>query len=86
MKSLARFFSPSRPDLFAKCEDLAAYLAQPSAGEARGSFRLEPLGPIDHHIRVSDGAGGVGELVCCDSDGYLGLHLDARSRKAGSRS
>ena len=78
--SLADFAGGGGHDVLAKCTRFASLVADFDAREdARGQFRVELEGPLDHHARHRDPATGtVRELVCFDSNGYLGLQRDPR--------
>ncbi|NIQ59415.1 MAG: aminotransferase class I/II-fold pyridoxal phosphate-dependent enzyme, partial [Gammaproteobacteria bacterium] len=49
------------------------------AGTHHWQYRLELRTPLDHRIRVTDPFTGRGrEMICFDSNSYLGLHLHPR--------
>jgi glycine C-acetyltransferase len=66
--------------MLGKCARFADYVREAdAAGFYRTHYRLELLGPLDHRITVRDPLSGqVRELICFDSNSYLGLHLDPR--------
>jgi glycine C-acetyltransferase len=77
---LFRFPARERGDLFDKCRRFRGVIEEL---ERRKVFpllyRVTLEGPLDHRIRVRDCAtGAVTEMVCFDSNSYLGLHLDPR--------
>ncbi|MEM6929693.1 MAG: aminotransferase class I/II-fold pyridoxal phosphate-dependent enzyme, partial [Myxococcota bacterium] len=79
-RPLTDFATSDEPDLFAKTDGFAVYVDQlRRAGVYQVLHRLELTGPLDHRIRVRDPFGaGERELVCFDSNSYLGLHLHPR--------
>lgn len=78
----SEFFSSFEPDLFAKADHFDRYRRRlHDAGLLRVLVRLELLGPVDRRIAVrSPLTGEPTELVCFDSNSYLGLHLHPRVR------
>jgi 4-hydroxy-2,2'-bipyrrole-5-methanol synthase len=73
-------------DVFGKCNALAEALAEPATRERyEWQHRLVVDGALDHRIRVADGNGGFRELVCFDSNSYLGLHRHPRVLEAVRR-
>lgn len=78
--SLADFAPSGGRDVLAKCARFASLVADFNAREdARGQFRVELEGPLDHRVAHRDPATGIlRELVCFDSNGYLGLQRDPR--------
>lgn len=63
-------------DVFAKCRNFRSWIDGMRKSELYQRFyRLEVDGPIDHRVRVKDFRGAAKELVCFDSNSYLGLHL-----------
>jgi len=85
--SLAELQHEGGADLLSKCTRFAeAVRADPELRRGRAQYGVELLGPIDHRIRVRDPRGtGVRELVCFDSNSYLGLHLHPRVVAAAQR-
>ncbi len=85
--SLADFYASESRDLLDKCGRFAAVVRR--LREARlfqSQFRLKLLGPIDHRIVVEDPETGERrELLCFDSNSYLGLHLHPRVTAAARR-
>lgn len=67
-------------DLLEKCTRFGSLLADFGAREAStGQFRRAIEGPLDHHISVRDTVtGALTDMVCFDSNGYLGLQRDPR--------
>lgn len=78
--SLADFAPGGGRDVLAKCGRFASLVADFNArDDARGQFRVELEGPLDHRVGHRDPATGIlRELVCFDSNGYLGLQRDPR--------
>jgi glycine C-acetyltransferase len=78
--SLSDFASCGDGDVLDKCSRFAALIRDFDArDDARGQFRVELEGPLDHRVRHRDQAtGALRELVCFDSNGYLGLQRDPR--------
>jgi glycine C-acetyltransferase len=79
-RDLTEFVLSDDPDLFAKAEEFQAYTDQiRAAGVYQVLYRLELLGPLDHRITVRNPFTGLPtEMVCFDSNSYLGLHLHPR--------
>ena len=79
-RDLTEFVHSTDPDLFAKAEKFEAYVNQVrAAGVYQVLYRLELLGPLDHGITVRNPfTGEATEMVCFDSNSYLGLHLHPR--------
>jgi 8-amino-7-oxononanoate synthase len=80
MPTLADCYRLDHPDLFAKCEAFARMLEGiRSHGGYESLFRVTLVSGLDHRIRVLDPATGrERELICFDSNSYLGLHLHPR--------
>ena len=78
--SLADFANGGGCDVLDKCTRFASLVRDfESRADARGQFRVELDGPLDHRVRHRDAVtGDVRELVCFDSNGYLGLQRDPR--------
>src|ERR1700690_868753 len=87
LPTLADFYADGSNDVFSKCARFARYVSEAdAAGYYKSQFRLELVGPIDHRIRVRDPESQrVRELVCFDSNSYLGLHLHPRVVAAARR-
>ncbi len=68
-------FTPRRSeDIFARCGRFARYLADFEARDAAGGqYRVEIEGALDHRVKFCGR-----EIVCFDSNGYLGLQRDPR--------
>jgi len=79
-RDLTEFVHSEDPDLFAKTEAFEDYTDQVrAAGVYQVLYRLELLGPLDHRITVRNPfTGKPTEMVCFDSNSYLGLHLHPR--------
>jgi 4-hydroxy-2,2'-bipyrrole-5-methanol synthase len=80
LPTLADFYEDGSDEIFSKCSRFAGYVREvDAAGMFRSQYRLELVGPIDHRIRVKDPESGqLRELICFDSNSYLGLHLHPR--------
>jgi glycine C-acetyltransferase len=78
--SLADFARGGGRDVLARCTRFASLVSDFNArDDARGQFRVELEGPLDHRVAHRDAATGtLRELVCFDSNGYLGLQRDPR--------
>ncbi len=78
--SVADFASKPSLDVLEKCRRFGSLVADFNAREdARGQFRVEIEGALDHRIGVRNLAtGAVEQMVCFDSNGYLGLQRDPR--------
>ena len=76
-RDLTEFVLSDDPDLFAKVAEFESYTDQVrAAGVYQVLYRLELLGSLDHHIMVRNPfTGEPTEMVCFDSNSYLGLHL-----------
>ena len=87
LPTLADFYDDGSDDIFSKCSRFAAYVREVDAkGLFKSQYRLELVGPIDHRIRVRDPESGqMRELICFDSNSYLGLHLHPRVVQAATR-
>ncbi len=87
LPTLADFYNDDSHDILSKCTRFSAYVREvDAAGLLRSHYRLELVGPIDHRIRVKDpDSGQLRELVCFDSNSYLGLHLHPRVVRAAAR-
>jgi 8-amino-7-oxononanoate synthase len=68
------------PELFDKCAAFRAFTgALRAGGYFQSQYRLVLEGALDHVIRVRDPfSGRVRQMLCFDSNSYLGLHLDPR--------
>jgi glycine C-acetyltransferase len=79
-RSLSDFERSETKDLFDKSRRFFDWLEQFSElGVLQAMYRLPLEGPLDHLIRVRNPAtGSVDELICFDSNSYLGLHLHPR--------
>jgi 4-hydroxy-2,2'-bipyrrole-5-methanol synthase len=81
------FYSEDGPDLFAKCRSFNAFLKELDRdGTYRTIYRLPLAGRLDHRIRIRDPvSGAVVEMICFDSNSYLGLHIHPRVTEAVKR-
>lgn len=79
-RPLSDFERSETTDLFDKSRRFFAWLEQfRQLGVLQTMYRVPVEGPLDHRIRVRDPAtGGEQELICFDSNSYLGLHLHPR--------
>jgi 7-keto-8-aminopelargonate synthetase-like enzyme len=79
-RSLGDFERSETPDLFDKCRRMFEWLEQfRQLGVLQVMYRVPLEGPLDHRIRVRDpDTGADRELICFDSNSYLGLHLHPR--------
>jgi 4-hydroxy-2,2'-bipyrrole-5-methanol synthase len=79
-RPLSDFERSQTNDLFDKSRRFFDWLQQFSElGVLQVMYRVSLEGPLDHRIRVRDPAtGAAGELICFDSNSYLGLHLHPR--------
>ncbi len=87
LASLADFYDDGSNDIFSKCSRFADYVREvDAAGLFKSQYRLELVGPIDNRIRVRDPESRqIRELICFDSNSYLGLHLHPRVIQAAAR-
>jgi glycine C-acetyltransferase len=78
--SLLDFYESDSPDLFEKCRAFHAYLDDARhRGIFQSQYRLTLTGPLDHRVHVVNPfTGREQELICFDSNSYLGLHLHPR--------
>jgi glycine C-acetyltransferase len=74
-------------ELFDKCSRFRGFTQQLKRdGCFQAQYRVVLEGPLDHVIRVRDPfSGAVREMLCFDSNSYLGLHLDPRVTAAVRR-
>ncbi len=75
--SLDRFYSrPGASDVFSKCDTFRGWIDNMIEKDIyQRLYRVTVTGPLDHRISVYDpGLRGERELVCFDSNSYLGLH------------
>jgi 7-keto-8-aminopelargonate synthetase-like enzyme len=84
---LNEFARSQGPDLLEKCQRFHSYVDEVRAtGVYDAMYRVELQGPLDHRILARDASTGeTRELVCFDSNSYLGLHLHPRVRAAAHR-
>ena len=87
LRPLTEFRLSRGPDLLEKCRRFHAYAEQVrAAGIYDVQFRVELLSPLDHRITIRDRATGQPrEMICFDSNSYLGLHLHPRVIEASRR-
>src|SRR5271169_4376520 len=86
-RSLSEFARSEGPDPLEKCRRWHQYVDEVRAtGVFDAMYRIELQGPLDHRILARDASTGeTRELVCFDSNSYLGLHLHPRVRAAAHR-
>ena len=86
-RPLTEFARSQGPDPLEKCQRWHQYVDEVRAtGVFDAMYRIELQGPLDHRILARDGSTGeTRELVCFDSNSYLGLHLHPRVRAAAHR-
>jgi glycine C-acetyltransferase len=79
-RPLSDFERSETSDLFDKSRRFSGWLEQfRKLGVLQTMYCVALEGPLDHRIRVRDPAtGGTLELICFDSNSYLGLHLHPR--------
>jgi glycine C-acetyltransferase len=81
---LASFQDSETPDLFNKARRFYDFKTQVEAvGFYQVLYRIQLTSPLDHRITVVDPfTGGDKEMICFDSNSYLGLHLHPRVNEA----
>jgi 7-keto-8-aminopelargonate synthetase-like enzyme len=86
-RPLSEFARSQGPDPLEKCQRWHQYVDEVRAtGVFDAMYRIEVQGPLDHRILARDASTGeTRELVCFDSNSYLGLHLHPRVRTAAHR-
>jgi 8-amino-7-oxononanoate synthase len=82
--SLEDFYACESRDLLEKCRRFHVFVAlAKDAGIYDSQYRVTLDGPLDHRIRVANPfTGREQEMVCFDSNSYLGLHLHPRVNAA----
>ena len=85
--NVSEFARSQGPDVLEKCRRFHEYANEVrAAGVFDAMYRIELQGPLDHRILARDASTGeTRELVCFDSNSYLGLHLHPRVRAAAHR-
>jgi 7-keto-8-aminopelargonate synthetase-like enzyme len=85
--NVTEFARSQGPDVLEKCRRFHEYANEVrAAGVFDAMYRIELQGPLDHRILARDASTGeTRELVCFDSNSYLGLHLHPRVRAAAHR-
>lgn len=85
--NMAEFARSKGSDPLEKCRRFHEYANEVRAtGVFDAMYRIELQGPLDHRILARDASTGeTRELVCFDSNSYLGLHLHPRVRAAAHR-
>jgi hydrogenase maturation factor len=75
--NITEFARSQGPDPLEKCRRFHGYANEVrAAGVFDAMYRIELQGPLDHRILAKDASTGeTRELVCFDSNSYLGLHL-----------
>lgn len=86
-RPLSEFERSETADLFDKSRRFFDWLEQFRAlGALQIMYRVPLEGPLDHRVRVRDpSTGAERELICFDSNSYLGLHLHPRVLAATHR-
>jgi glycine C-acetyltransferase len=86
-RPLSDFERSETTDLFDKSRRFLAWQEQfRQLGVLQTMYRVAIEGPLAHRIRVRDPmTGGEKELICFDSNSYLGLHLHPRVLAATHR-
>jgi 8-amino-7-oxononanoate synthase len=86
-RSLSEFERSETSDLFEKCGRFSAWLEDfRKLGALQTMYRVALEGPLDHRILVRDPVTHEKrELICYDSNSYLGLHLHPRVTAAVHR-
>jgi 4-hydroxy-2,2'-bipyrrole-5-methanol synthase len=79
-QAVTDFYDTGSSDLFDKCALFSGYLGEMRRlGLYQAQYRVTLEGPLDHRIRVRNPfTGAVQEMICFDSNSYLGLHLHPR--------
>ena len=87
LPSLMDSWDTGSSDLLHKCRHFRSFLAGLEARQLwETQYRVLLEGPLDHCIRVRHPlTGAPAEMVCFDSNSYLGLHLHPRVVKAVHR-
>ncbi len=87
LRTLADAYDTGSADLFDKCMAFGGLLEELRRRQLyQVQYRVELEGPLDHCIRVRNPfGGGLLELVCFDSNSYLGLHLHPKVMAAVRR-
>jgi len=82
--SLTSFQDSETPDLFDKARRFFDFKTQvEEVGYYQVLYRIQVTSPLDHRITVVDPfTGGDKEMICFDSNSYLGLHLHPRVKEA----
>jgi 7-keto-8-aminopelargonate synthetase-like enzyme len=85
--NITEFARSQGPDVLEKCRRFHQYANEVrAAGVFDAMYRIELQGPLDHRILARDASTGeTRELVCFDSNSYLGLHLHPKVRAAAHR-
>ncbi len=80
LPSLTDSWDTGSCDLFDKCRHFRGFLAELRRRQLwETQYRLVLEGPLDHRIRVRHPlTGEPAEMICFDSNSYLGLHLHPR--------
>ena len=85
--TLGDYYDTGSKDLFDKCRAFLDYATQArEIGLYQVQYRLELKTPLDHRITVVDPFTGEDkEMICFDSNSYLGLHLHPRVKREAQR-
>ena len=85
-RTLAEFYGETHADLFEKCTLFHEYAnTVRDAGFFGVQYRVELMTPLDARIVVRAPDGHPHEMICYDSNSYLGLHLHPRVIAAAHR-
>ncbi len=87
LPDLTAFWDTKSRDLFHKCREFRGFLAGLESRQLwHTQYRVVLEGPLDHRIQVRHPlTGAPTEMVCFDSNSYLGLHLHPRVTRAVHR-
>lgn len=79
-RTIRDFYRSDGPDLLAKCRAFHGYIRDLEAeGTYQSLYRVTLTSALDHRITVVDPLGGREvQMLCFDSNSYLGLHLHPR--------
>jgi 7-keto-8-aminopelargonate synthetase-like enzyme len=80
LPSLTDYYDTGSDDLFDKCRRFQGFMGELNRRQLfQTQYRVILDGPLDHRIRVRDPLTHRSrEMVCFDSNSYLGLHLHPR--------
>jgi len=80
LRDMRRFWKTEGNDLFSKCRHSAEYARKlRAAGAYQALYRITLTSKLDHRSTVYNPFSlQEEEIICFDSNGYLGLHVDPR--------